>query len=273
MSPGPEQDSHPTAFSPSWPLAGALRVGYDPIELPRLGDEPGPHRFDDPRPRTADRFLIRYAASHLRGCLLELLAWLRQDPTAVGREALVDAHDPDLVPEPVAPAWQALADYLRGRRVVAITATEPSVVSIHDPRLHRELDREVGVRAILDSESARAVLLGPNDRTVHLDNAAVRLSSEVGRAITQACALALHDRPSPPDVIHYRSRHDDDEDCWAIYGRVPVAFSEPVELSPGVPTHVEALASVAALWSLALPPAWTADAEPRGQPMRNDMFE
>lgn len=111
---------------------------------------------------------------------------------------------------------------------------------------------------MLDAEPARAALLETGGTTVHLDNAAVRLSSETGHDITQACALALFDRDTPPDVIHYRSRHDDTEDCWAIYDHATVRVGPPTMLSPRVPEHVEALQSVATLWGLAVPPAWMA---------------
>lgn len=53
--------------SAPWPAEGVLRVHFDPAALPHLGDAPGVNRFDDPRPRTIDRFLMRYAATTLRG--------------------------------------------------------------------------------------------------------------------------------------------------------------------------------------------------------------
>jgi hypothetical protein len=37
-----------------------------------------------------------------------------------------------------------------------------------------------------------------------------------GRDLTRHCSLAIHDRVPTPAGIHYRSRFDDDEDCWAI---------------------------------------------------------
>lgn len=240
-----------------WPSAGVVRLHPVPGALPRLGDEPGTNRFDDPRPRTIDRFLIRYAATALRGCLLELLAGFRDAPEANEREAEIDVNDPDLVPAPVVEQWQYLADYLADRRVAHITADRPRVVSINDPRLQHQLNSEPAVRAVLDTAAARGALLEANGgHQVHLDNAAVRLSSDLGRHLTQACALALYDRTTPPDVIHYRSRHDDAEDCWAIYHHVEVVVSEPDTLSPTFREHIEAVQSVAQLWSLPLPPDW-----------------
>lgn len=245
---------------PRWPAEGALRVHYQPDVLPRLGDEPGHNRFDDPRPRSLDRFFVRYAAATLRGCLLELLAGLREDPVARVLEAGVDVtDDPCLVEAPDSPPWQPIADFLDERRVATISSATVkglSTVSINDPVLHDELDEEPAVRAVLDSKDARAALLPAGASRVRMDNAAVRLASETGRDITQACALALFDRSPPPDAIHYRSRHDDAEDCWAIYDHADVLISEAVPLSPDIDEHVAALRDVADLWSLPIPPQW-----------------
>ncbi len=186
-----------------WPSAGVLRVHFEPAALPNLGDEPGANRFDDPRPRTVDRFLMRYAATTLRGCMLELLASLRGNAAAEERVTAVDVDDPNLVEAPAVPQWQHIADYLDGRLVATITARDLSMVSIDDPALQHELNQEPAVRAVLDTPAARQALLPQKHSRVALDNAAVRLASEIGRYITQACALALFDRPSKPDAIHF----------------------------------------------------------------------
>lgn len=260
MTAGEPGDEASPAQPVAWPGGGVVRVHFDPAALPALGDEPGVNRFDDPRPRTEDRFLMRYAATSLRACLLELLDVFRDNPDTAIREAAIDDEDPDLVEAPAVADWQALHDYLQGRKVATITADRLAIVSINDPELQRALDDEVALRAVLDSASARHALLEAGGRTVHLDNAAVRLSSETGRDITQACALALFDRLPGPDVIHYRSRHDDSEDCWAIYGHASVDVHQPETLNPHIRNHADALRSVATLWGLALPPAW---ADPR----------
>lgn len=239
-----------------WPAPGVLRVHYDPAALPQLGHEPGTNRFDDPRPRTIDRFLMRYAATTLRGCLLELLASFRDNPEANGRIVGIDDDDPDLVEGPATSDWQHIADFLDQRQVALIKAVELATVSVNDPRVQHELDREPAVRAVLDTDAARQALLEQSHSRVHLDNAAIRLASETGRYITQACALALHDRDSKPDAIHYRSRHDDLEDCWAIYHRADVQIGAAEALSPDVTDHAEAFNAVAKLWDLPVPPAW-----------------
>jgi hypothetical protein len=239
-----------------WPARGVLRVHFDPAALPHLGDEPGTNRFDDPRPRTTDRFLMRYAATTLRGCLLELLAAFRDSHEAVDRIAAIDDDDPQLVGAPATPDWQHIADFLDRRRVATIKARGLATVSINDPTVQHELDQEPAVRAVLDTDVARQALLERSGSRAHLDNAAIRLASETGRYITQACALALYDRDSKPDAIHYRSRHDDLEDCWAIYHRADVQIGGAEALSPAVTDHAEAFNAVAKLWDLPVPPAW-----------------
>ena len=93
-----------------------------------------------------------------------------------------------------------------------------------------------------------------------LDTPAVRLSSDLGRDLTRAASLVLRDLDPALGGIGYRSRHDDDEHCWAIYDHAPVQVSPAAALSADDEEHREALASVAALWNLLLPPPW------RGRP-------
>jgi hypothetical protein len=241
----------------SWrlPETGVVRVHYDPGALPAYGDGVGSNRFDDPRPNTADRYVVRYAATTLRGCLLELLDWLRPNPDAAEREAAV-VDDADVSDDgPTAQPWQPIADFLHGRHVGIITGPALRLVSIDDPVLQAELDREPAVRALLDSPQGRAAL-APAGGRAHLDEAAVRLSTGLGRALTQACSLALRDRATVPDGIHYRSRHDDSEDCWAIYDHADVHVGKVTPLDPGDGDQRKALHDVAALWDLPLPPNW-----------------
>lgn len=235
------------------PAAGVVRWHYTPGALPRVEDEIGPNRFDDPRPNSADRYVVRYTASHLRGCLLESLDWLRPNEDAAKRELQVldNADDPMVAPhgEP----WAPIADFLRGRNVGVLTG-HLRLLSINDPTVQADLDREPAVRAILDSPDGRAALVAHG--RAHLDEAAVRLSTELGRDLTRACSLAIRDRSDRPDGIHHRSRHDAAEDCWALYDHAAVAVSTVEPFVPGNEAHRTALHSVASLWGLDLPPAW-----------------
>jgi RES domain len=242
------------------PTPGVVRVHYDPGALPPYQDVVGPNRFDDPRPNSVDRYVMRYTASTLRGCLLELLDWLRPDPDALMREQQVadnaeDATVSAQVEQTAGDLEQAIADFLVGRHVGLLSGDSVQTLSIDDPALQAELDREPAVRALLDSPEGHAAL-SPAGRKPHLDQAAIRLSTGFGRDLTQACSLAIRDRVDRPDGIHYRSRHDDAEDCWALYDHASVQLLESVPLSPSDSDHLDALQEVAALWGLPLPREW-----------------
>ncbi len=240
------------------PRAGVLRLHPNPTALPPqwVG---GANRFDDPRPRSLHTFRLRYTASTLRGCLLESLAWLRPHTEAAAEEALViDNADPsgDGEATPEREPWEALGHFLADRQIATLTGRRRLVMlSINDPVVQAALDREPAVRALLDSSDGRAALSAPGHRP-RLDQAAIRLSTAFGRELTQACSLALWDRSPRPDGIHHRSRHDDHEDCWAIYDHAPVTVRNVVDFTPDDEQHRAAVQAVADLWGLELPPAW-----------------
>lgn len=251
------------------PAAGVVRVHYDPGALPSYQDVVGRNRFDDPRPNSVDRYVMRYTATTLRGCLLELLDGLRPDPDALLREdQVVDNSDHVTISAAVEPEAgeleQAIADFLAGRHVGLLSGESLHALSIDDPALQAELDQEPAVRALLDSSEGHAAL-SPAGRKPHLDQAAVRLSTEFGRDLTRACSLAIRDRADRPDGIHYRSRHDDAEDCWAVYDHAPVRLLESCPLDAANPAHRVVLQDVAALWSLPLPREWIGDPSCGGQ--------
>lgn len=230
-----------------FPPAGVLRVAPDPARLPSepRGGEPGPNRFDDPE----GRFVVRYLADSLRGCLIELLARFRRNDTAEARiAAVVGATD-----DSGHPGAEALADWLPRQRVAVCHLLEPAgvLLDVNDAKLLVELDGEPGVRAVL-----RASGLGTPDDHVRLDEGTIRLSGRVGRRITQAVSRALYEREPRPAGLAYRSRLDDAERCWALYGETPVRFEPSVPLLPEDASHLEAVRAVAALYDLPLPASW-----------------
>lgn len=236
-----------------------LRLHYDPAALPKRQGQVGPHRFDDPRPNSLDRYVVRYTATTLRGCLLESLAWLRPDPDAAAREDSVDdnAEPDDEHPEPPAPAWAALVDFLQDRQVGRLSGRRRlQLLSINDPYLQAELDQEAAVRALLDSPDGRKALAPQGRSNARLNEAAVRLSTPFGRDLTQACSLAIWDRRPQPDGVHHRSRHDDKEHCWALFDHAEVRLVELAPFDPAThPEHRRHLHDIADLWGLALPPS------------------
>jgi hypothetical protein len=230
------------------PPATVWRVHADPEALPRRVEEAGPNRYDDPRPHASNRYVVRYTASTLRGCLLETMAWLRPNDEAEQRMHDIVGDGEDAVGQPA----QGIDDYLATRRVAAVTfSDDPSFVDIHHPMTLQVLDTDLNVQPLLDSSRGREVL-GERGRTSrpHLDQAAVLLASEFGRQVTQHCSLAIWDQGGRAGVA-YRSRHDLTEWCWAAYDHAEVGFGTVESLSPDVPEHREAVSSVVQLWGLA----------------------
>lgn len=130
-----------------------MRVGFDTGALPVPADGPGPNRYDDPRPRTLDRYLMRYTARTVRGSLLELLDHQRPpDAEAAAREADVEDNDDsaDLlqdarVPGGLAEPWQHVQDFLTGRHVATLQVEAAAwVVSVHDPACRPPWTRRPG---------------------------------------------------------------------------------------------------------------------------------
>lgn len=70
----------------------------EPAALPRLRHEgPGRNRFDDPE----GVFVVRYAASSLRGCLVETMSRFRRHPDTEAVLRDIDGVDPDDPGEPL----------------------------------------------------------------------------------------------------------------------------------------------------------------------------
>lgn len=228
------------------PPATVWRVHAQPEALPRQVEDPGPNRYDDPRPHATNRYVVRYTATTLRGCLLETMAWLRPNDEADQRIAnIMDGED--AVERPA----DAVDDYLATRRVAGVSfADAPAFVDIHHPVTLQILDTDLNVQPLLDSSRGRDVLGERGDTSrPHLDQAAVLLASGFGRQITQHCSLAIWDKGEGAGVA-YRSRHDLTEWCWAAYDHTDVSFGEMAPLSPDVPEHREAASSVIQLWGL-----------------------
>jgi hypothetical protein len=230
-----------------FPPAGVLRIAPDPARLPSepRGGEPGPNRFDDPE----GRFVVRYLAESLRGCLIELLARFRRNEAAEARvAAVVGAKD-----DSGHPGAEALADWLPRQRVAVCRLVEPTgpLLDVNDVKLLVELDADPGVRAVLQASG-----LGTPEDPARLDEGTIRLRGGVGRSTTQAVSRALYERDPRPAGLAYRSRLDDAERCWALYGETPVRFEPSVALSAEDASHLEAVRVVAALYDLPLPAPW-----------------
>lgn len=238
----------------AFPVDGGWRVHPEPASLPRRPrfeeGESALNRFDDP----VGQYRVRYIASSLRGCLLEVLgASFRVRAAVEDRLAAVTNADPhvgDLIDrekKELEPAGCVPLQWLEAQWVARchITADEQFVnvmdsgfLAAHNrhPRVRRAIDRHLGDRYDLD---AGTILLG----------------LELGRPVTQAVSAVLWDEGHAG--IRYVSRLDIEEECWAVFDRVPVSFEVAVPLDPTDDVHRSAVTSAAALLGLRLPEAWT----------------
>lgn len=108
------------------------------------------------------------------------------------------------------------------------------------------------VRAALERSG-----LGTAERPAELDEGTIRLAGPQ-RAIdhTSSGSGDLRGRPRPAGFA-YRSRLDDHERCWALYGHTPVRFDPPEWLAPDVPEHAK-VRSAARFFGLPVPSDWLA---------------
>jgi hypothetical protein len=230
-----------------FPPGGAVRAAPDPARLPgqpRRG-EPGPNRFDDPE----GIFVVRYLADSLRGCLIELLSRFRRNEEAEARIAAITGTDE----EGAHPGAEALAEWFARQRVARCHLVEPAgtLVDVNDPKLLVDLDAELRVRAVLGVSG-----LGTPEDPARLDEGTIRLKGPVGRRITQAVSRVLYERERRPAGLAYRSRLDDAERCWALYGETEVRFEASVALSAEDESQLEVVRAVATLYNLPLPTPW-----------------
>lgn len=77
-----------------------------------------------------------------------------------------------------------------------------------------------------------------------------------GHGLTQGLSRAVYDAQPRPDGIRYRSRLDDAEGCWAVFGHVDVTIDTNQNLDPANSQHRAAVADIAALWHIPLPSHW-----------------
>jgi hypothetical protein len=155
-------------------------------------------RWDD----HAGNFRTVYAGSTLLGCLLEVLACLRPDPTLVDELSAIVEEDTDEALHPTAPAGAVAYDWLSTRlvgsatlrgRMCAVTAAE--TIAALRPQF-------IGI----------ALAMGLKD----FDAAALKDGRP--RELTQRVATYLHDTTDTSGV-GFASRLGDDLALWAIFER------------------------------------------------------
>lgn len=203
------------------------------LEVWRIGHHPFPwrwvdwryaehgiftNRWDDPD----GRFRVAYAASSLRGALLEVLAQFRVDPQLDESLAEID-DDPAYPTQPagvVRRSWfdrRSASSALLSGRFCQITRSET-------------------IRALRPHFLATAKRLG------HADFDAAVLRDAVPRQLTRAVSAHLYAVYADLQGIAYRSRHGDEEKLWAVweqptdvdYSQALSSLSAPAPLADGL---------------------------------------
>ena len=238
------------------PGPGMWRVHPHPDLLPRKPKfeegEVAQSRFDDP----AGVYRVRYAASSLRGCLLEVLAasFRVREPLEERIGAITNAEpvEGDLVdlgePKELEAAGRVPPAWLGSQRVARLRAKGHSAYldamdawflarNNRHPRIRRALTRHLG-------------------ELYDLDAATILLNLEHSRPVTQAVSAVIWGEMPDASGIRYLSRLDLSEECWAIFDRTPVEFDPSEPLNRDNMEHREGLQSAAALLELALPDEW-----------------
>lgn len=222
------------------------RVHSQPQRLPSppRDDEAPPNRFDDPH----GVFVMRYTGATLRACLLECLARWRTDSETENRRGAVVGVEAEHLDD----RTRAIGEWLTHQWVGRITVPPASrFVDVNDARAQHALGQHPDVRHALGRVKEVGAHVAPE-----LDEATIRLSGPLGRAVTQAVARAIYDEHPRPDGVTYASRLDDQERLWAIYGFVDVTFDSEDPLSPHDHEHATTVAAIAGLWDLPLPAEW-----------------
>lgn len=239
------------------PAEGVWRVHPDPELLPRAprfeDGEIAQSRFDDP----AGQYKVRYCASTLRGALLEVVsASFRVRRAVEDRVSAITNAEPapgdlaDLAepkdlegPGRIPTRWltaQSVARCAVDQTTQFVDVLDAQFLAEYSfrPRIRRSIDRHLG-------------------ELYDLDAGTILLNLEHGRPITQSVSAELWSEENSWSGIHYLSRLDLKEHCWAIYDRTQVQFDTPQPLDHSDASHRSALQSVAALLRLDLPSPWT----------------
>lgn len=227
-------------------------VELDGLEVWRVGRRPNPWawvpweaaregtfggRWDDPN----GRFRTMYAGSSLLGCLLEVLAGFRIDPTVASALADIDEDTDDRSAYPTAAAGEVDPQWLE-TRLASRGALHGTFCRISDSQTVAALH-------------PRFAGLAKDQGLPDFDAAAIKDGR--ARGLTQALAGFLHES-TEHDGIQFASRHGDDQTLWAIFERGDVTASprcvdnqSPHELTRDHPAITEAFAMLGLRWGAA----------------------
>lgn len=232
------------------PASPLFRVHPSPRALPALprAGEAGRNRWDDP----LGEFRVRYAATHLRGSMVELLSRFRDSADA--ERLLAEVEGVDELDGPDYDKVTGVEEWL-GRQYVGCLelVDDPLIIDIDHAEFLAELNKNHYVRTALDASP-----LSSPGSAAHLDFAIIRLTAPLGRPITQAVSRAIHEDYPIVGGIRYSSRIDTNEECWALYEQTEVRWvgDHDRQLLPAEPEHLEAVRSAAQLLQITLPHDW-----------------
>ena len=192
-------------------------------------------RWDDRQ----GNFRTVYAGSTLLGCLLEVLAGFRPDPTLALELDDIEEDDEDATLHPTARAGEISYSWLEPRSAASATVTGRFCA----------VTAAESIAALRPQFVALAHLL-----TLH-DFDAAALKDGRPRALTQSVATYLH-ATTGLDGVTFASRHGDDLALWAVFERAEdPAISRTLDaiehhpLSPEHPDLQEALRILGLSWS------------------------
>lgn len=205
----------------------AWRVHRNPTALPSLpvdGESP-PNRFDDPQ----REYRVRYWATNKRGAFIECLARFRSNDETQYR--LRSRTGVDEKAEPRTRPGIVPVAFLRNIKEVKARVSDPKheFVDVAAPETHTELNKHPRVRRALRDSG-----LGAKGSSVDLDEATIRLPGPRGRRISQAVSRVVFEE-TEASGLHYTSRLDTTESCWAVFDWVKTKFSEPKPIDPSDP--------------------------------------
>ncbi len=192
-------------------------------------------RWDD----NEGRFRTLYVADRLLGCLLEVLADFRPDPTVVAALQEIDGDDdaeyPTAAGGTVPLSW--LAPRTAGQAIM--TGQFADVSGARTISVLREVF------------AGEAIALGLSD----FDAAVLKLRAP--RTLTQQVAGWMYQLQPPPNGVGFGSRHDDGMRMWAIFeqpgedetGSHVLTNQLPVDLVEDTPELLEAFDIFGLTWS------------------------
>lgn len=223
-----------------------MRVHADPLYLPRPPlVPPGENRFDDP----TGHFVVRYTGATLYACLLETMGWARREDIEAELSTVAGIDPTDRDPS----MSEGIEDWLASRKVARFTVIgDRSILEVNDAGLLTQLDKHPLVRRAIE-ESGLGTPLEPQ----RLDEALIRLGGPTGRRITKAVSRAVYEWHPDAALLGYRSKHDDEAKCYAVYpSALPWDATEVRQLDPARAEDRDAVQRVAELFEIDLPEHW-----------------